>query len=105
MLQKVNLNCKIQGVQAYWNGPRINHLLFVGDLILFFKLIEQSFHKVNTILHDFHMASHLVVNKSKSIVWFSPNIPRQRRKEFVELLGIKAAQKFGKYVGSYIDHP
>ena len=47
---------------------------------------------VNSILNQFHMALGLMVNKLKSKVWFSPNTPKTKRKEFVELLGFKVVQ-------------
>ena len=65
MLQQAELNNQIQGVRACRNAPRINHLMFVDDLILFFKVSDHSCQVMNSILSEFQTLSRLRVNKEK----------------------------------------
>ena len=43
------------------------------------------------------------MNHTKSKVWFSPNTLKVKRKGFVDKFGIQLVNKFGKYLGTYID--
>ena len=105
MLQKANKANLIQGVRASKNAPKINHLLFADDLILFIKVNKSTYQAIQDIFNQFEEMSGLTINREKSEIWFGPNTPKQPRKEYVDQLGLRMVRKFGKYLGTYVDEP
>ena len=68
--------------------------MFVDDLILFIKVTCLSFQIINNIFNQFKRVSRLVINWVKFELWFSPNTPREWRKDFTNQLGVKLVHKF-----------
>lgn len=66
----------MRGVIICENNPRINHLFFADDTLLFIRNKIEDLETVRDILHKFEMVYGKKVNLSKSILFFSPNMPR-----------------------------
>ena len=79
--------------------------MLTDDLILFFKILDQSCQVINSILNEFQRLLGLRVNKEKLEIWFNPNTPRAQKNNFAMQLGFKVVEQFGKYLGTYIDGP
>ena len=77
MLQKAKEDMHIQGVQPSKNSLRINHLMFVNNLILFIKVIDSIYQIINNVFNEFERISGLVINHVKSKFWFSLNTSKQ----------------------------
>ncbi|KAL1151424.1 hypothetical protein V6Z11_A09G041000 [Gossypium hirsutum] len=71
MLLHAQDNNILRGIRASINGPRINHLFFVDDALLFVR------NKKNDV--------EMLINRDKSMVLFSPNTPSTDRNEFGDL--------------------
>ncbi|CAH9113824.1 unnamed protein product, partial [Cuscuta epithymum] len=88
----------IHGVAVARGAPRISHLLFADDSLLFFQANHREASIVKEILHDYESASGQVVNFNKSKVFFSTNVSVSCREGLVELLGVGPAAMEEKYL-------
>ena len=77
MLQKAKEDKLIQGVHASRNSLKINHLLFANNLILFIKITNSTCQAIHNIFTQFEEMSSLALNREKSEIWFSLNMPKQ----------------------------
>ena len=96
MLFRAQEENKIQGVKISRHAPSISHLLYADDLVFFFKATPEACEHIKSISHVFGQASGLVMNKSRSSVWFSRNAPRLFKRMMAGLLGIRMVDKMGK---------
>lgn len=92
-----------QGIKFSRRGPAISHLLYADDLILFFKADNESPFTLNGILHDFCSIASLSIKIQKSNLILSPNTPRLRKIELINLFRVEATNKLGKYLGVFVD--
>lgn len=91
-------------VKASTSGPTFSHLFFTNDLLLFAKANQQNFKSVREALDEFCMVSSQKINPTKSKVYFSPNIERDQKAEFYEILGFHSTPKLGAYLGFPLRH-
>ena len=72
-------NHKISGVSICKGCPKITHLFFADNSLLFCKANSQEFHNLVNILQLYEAASGQKINADKSLVFFSSNTPDERR--------------------------
>ncbi|KAL4332338.1 hypothetical protein GQ457_07G002550 [Hibiscus cannabinus] len=60
-------------------GPRINHLLFANDSLIFIRNSASEAQRLKHILHIYGQASGQKVNYDKSTIFFCPKISQQDR--------------------------
>ena len=53
MLQQTKHDNLIQGIKACQNAPKINHLMFADDPILYIKVTNSSYQNFNNIFQQF----------------------------------------------------
>lgn len=103
-LTNLQLTKKISGVKiAKLQGPKVNHLLFADDCVLFFKANMETCNIVNNLLLRFASISGLKVNTNKSQVYFSPNTPPRFRKLMSKILKCPYSDTIGLYLGNTLD--
>lgn len=73
-----------EGKKAGKRGPRISHLIFVNDLILFGKAIVHQVACIMKVLKNFCEASYQRVSIEKSNIMFSKNTPQQLRRQIMQ---------------------
>ncbi|KAA3486820.1 reverse transcriptase [Gossypium australe] len=71
LIQAQNNNV-IRGIRASIDGPRINHLFFADDALLFIRNKEKDVEEIVKILTNFSKDSCQNINKDKSMILFSP---------------------------------
>ena len=73
LLKSRRQSSNMEGLQVSSTAPKINHLLFADDSLLFFKEKSEGAEEVNQVLDTYCRASGQRVNHAKSTIFFSPN--------------------------------
>lgn len=90
---------QIQGCRISPSAPEITHLLFADDSFLFFRATREEATRVKDILNEYAENSGQSVNYSKSGVFFSSNVRRDKQVEISEILGIHGDISTSNYLG------
>ena len=99
-------NAKLwQPVKASCSGPAFSHLFFANDLVLFAKADHTNCSAIRDFLDDFCSLSGQAISDAKSRVYFLPNVDRDSRESFCDILGFTSTPSLGKYLGIPIKHP
>ena len=77
LLRKAERDRKISGVSVCRGGPKISHLLFFDDSLLFCCASSAECHRLMEVLAMYERASGQMVNKEKTALFFSKNTPEQ----------------------------
>ncbi|KAL8532635.1 hypothetical protein ACS0TY_009008 [Phlomoides rotata] len=64
---------KFEGITVARGSPKISHLFFADNSLLFFKITEESCGNIKECLSKYEMASGQLINYDKSAISFSPN--------------------------------
>ncbi|XP_030923348.1 uncharacterized protein LOC115950262 [Quercus lobata] len=92
-------NQRISGVSICRGCPKITHLFFVDDSLLFCKVNSQECQNLIDILQLYKAASGQKINVDKSSVFFSNNTSDDRRCEVLNMLGPMQDTQHKKYLG------
>jgi hypothetical protein len=99
LLTQVDREGFLEGVPTSRRGPRINHLLFAYDNLLFYRASIEHWQKLTDILQDYELASGQCLNHLKTEIFFSCNTPTKIREKIAEVSGIPASQRYDTYLG------
>ncbi|KAL4304112.1 hypothetical protein GQ457_10G013500 [Hibiscus cannabinus] len=89
----------LAGLCASRNGPRINHLLFADNSLIFIRNSATEALRLKHILHIYGQASGQRVNYDKSTIFFFPKICQQDRDAVSAILGVHEVTDPGVYLG------
>ena len=90
-------NAKLwQPVKASCSGLAFSHLFFADDLVLFAKSDPTNCSAIRDVLDVFCSLSGQSVSDAKSRVYFSPNVDRDSRESFCDILGFAPIPSLGK---------
>ena len=70
----------ILGIKLGRHCPILSHLLFVDDSLFFLKESVENCERMFKIIEEYCKASGRMVNKEKSCVVFTANVPEEHRK-------------------------
>uniref|UniRef100_A0A5B7AER2 Reverse transcriptase domain-containing protein n=1 Tax=Davidia involucrata TaxID=16924 RepID=A0A5B7AER2_DAVIN len=90
---------KIHGIAVARNAPKISHLFFADDSLLFAKAIEDQVLEISRIIELYGDASGQQINFDKSSLSFSPNVPEDKREVIKQILGVSLCSIHNKYLG------
>ena len=99
LINNAALNQKITGVSICRGCPKITHLFFADDSLLFCKANGQECQYLIEVLQLYEAASGQKINADKSSVFFSNNTPDDRRCEVLNMLGPMQDTRHKKYLG------
>ena len=89
----------IQGVAAASKGPKISHLFFADDSLLFCRARMEDCNKLMEILKCYEKASGQCVNSDKSGIWFSSNTRNEDKITAMNILNIHRPMNQDSYLG------
>ena len=99
LLQKAELEGHIHGVSICQRAPRISHLLFANDSLLFCQATKKETKEVLDILKLYAKASCQCINMEKSLVYFNSNTSSWKRELIKAMLGVSEVARFEAYLG------
>ena len=98
LLCKATKDKEIRGLSICKQGPRITHLFFADNCLLFYRSNATQCLKIQQILDWYEVASGQQVNKAKTTLFFSRNTPNSVQQEIKVLLGVPAIKHYEKYL-------
>lgn len=99
LLQDANDKGAISGIITSPSSPRISHLLFADNSLIFCKADELNCLNIKRMLMLYEEASSESINFNKSAMIFSPSINTDRGNYLSNLLGIKMKESLDSYLG------
>ncbi|KAK3229242.1 hypothetical protein Dsin_001123 [Dipteronia sinensis] len=87
------------GFRCSREGPKISHLFFTDDSLLFTRASERDCRTIKRILDDYASASGQVVNFQKLAMCVSKRVNRQRATGLARLLGVQLVRCHERYLG------
>ena len=89
----------IQGVAICQNGPRVSHLFFADDIILFCRAQEEECQKILDILALYERGSGQKINRDKTNIFFSSNTFPDMEDRIQAILGVLVIRRYEQYLG------
>ena len=99
LITKVANDGDIQGVSICKNGPKLTHLLFVDDSLVFCRSTKAECHKLLHVLYTYESASGQQVNRAKTNLFFSKSTTPNMQILIKNALGVEVVQQYEKYLG------
>ena len=99
LIIKAVRNQMLSGLSIYRGCPKITHLFFADDSLLFCKANSQECQQLIEILCLYEAASGQKINADKSSVFYSANTLEEKKNEILEILGPMQDSRYGKYLG------
>ncbi|KAL6178884.1 hypothetical protein ACLB2K_050401 [Fragaria x ananassa] len=88
-----------KSVNASQSGPRISHLFFADDLMLFAEATDHQAYGLKTCLDNFCVISGQIISYEKSLIFCSPNTPKTMASSISATCGSPLTSDLGKYLG------
>ena len=89
----------IHGFQLCRRSPKLTHLLFADDSLLFCKSDTVECQRVLDILGVYEKCSGQQINRSKTTIYFNKSTIEERRLAIKELLGVPEIREYERYLG------
>ncbi|XP_010690686.1 uncharacterized protein LOC104904188 [Beta vulgaris subsp. vulgaris] len=99
MIQRKVQARQIHGVKVSRSGPRISHLFFADDSLLFTRASIQECTVIVDILNKYELASGQKINYEKSEVSFSRGVSIKQREDLTNVLNMRQVENHEKYPG------
>ena len=90
---------QIQGVSICKKGPRLTHLFFADDSLIFCKASLVECQKIQDLLGYYERASNQKLNRNKIGLFFSKSTPSNILDQIKSLLGVQEIKQFERYLG------
>ena len=99
LISQASLSGEIQGYWLCRNSPKLTHLLFANDSLLFCRATMQECQKVLDILKIYGRCSGQQINKNKTTIFFSKFTSEDMRNHIKQALGVPEINQYEKYLG------
>ncbi|KAI0530979.1 hypothetical protein KFK09_000528 [Dendrobium nobile] len=86
------------GIQISPNGPKISHLLYADDIIIFSEAKLNMVKKIKGLVKKFCDWTGQKVNNEKSLILCGNSVKRRRKNEISKIMGFKLVKEFN-YLG------
>ena len=98
-LQRAARSDAIRRFSLCRNGPKITHLFFADDTLLFCRTTMSDLDVIQRILLLYEQALGQKLNREKTTVFFSKATPIKRKLEIIDFLGVSEVREYEKYLG------
>ena len=99
MLQKDEFDTNLRGISVCRGAPRISHLLFADDCIVFCKASMDEGLKITKILEKYEKESGQKLNKEKTSLFFSKNTGREVQEAVKDMFEAEIILQHERYLG------
>ena len=99
MIKNAELQGDIHGYSLCRRGPKLTHLLFANDSLIFCKATMKECDKVMDLLNKYKEAAGQKVNRSKILLFFSNSVLEEVKHEIKGKLGVPKIMHYEKYIG------
>ena len=99
LLTRAKEEGRLHGVSLCRRAPRITHLLFDDDSLLFCQANQEEVQCITDTLQLYAASSGQCINFEKSSVYFSSNTEVAQREGTKAALGVKDVESFESYLG------
>ena len=99
LIQKEKIAGTLQGVSISRGGPKITHLFFADDSLLFCKATTDDVNRIQGILSLYEKASGQQINRQKTTIFFSKSTPIPTQNVIQNMLGVPAIKQYERYLG------
>ena len=94
IFRKAAMKGDIEGFFLYRNGPKVTHLFFVDDCLLFCRSTLEECQKIQELLAYYEVALGQMINKEKTTLFFSKNTDEQTQETIKVSLNVPAIQNY-----------
>ncbi len=99
LLRKAERDKRLRGITICRGGPRLSHLLFADDSLLFAEAEQRESRTLLEILKLYEESSGQKINMRKTSIFFSKNTKEEKREELKNLWGAQVSTQYEKYLG------
>ena len=99
MIKKAVDRGKMEGISICRGGPRISHIFFADDSIVFYKASTEECDALQWILGVYENSSGQQLNRSKTSLFFSPNTSESTKHEIKNRFEAQVIKQHEKYLG------
>ncbi|KAL0453645.1 UNVERIFIED_CONTAM: hypothetical protein Slati_1342600, partial [Sesamum latifolium] len=90
---------EIQGIAISRHSPRISHILFADNTIIFGHAREEAIVAIIRVLEAYELVSRQVIKFEKSSMVVSRGVGERERQSLVDVLEVQLVSKHEKYLG------
>ena len=99
LIEQGVVGSEIEGVTLCRNGPKISHLFFADDSLVFCRAQVEDVKKIQEVLYKDERASGQKINSNKTTLFFSQNVLGSVKESIKNLLGVLEIKEYEKYLG------
>jgi len=99
LLQQAERKGIITGVPTSLRGPRLSHIFFVNDNIIFCKANSVEWRRIMKIFGIYEKGSGQKLNLLKTSLFFNSNTSQERKQEVLSLSGLMETHRIDTYLG------
>jgi hypothetical protein len=99
MVSEANNKGSLMGVPTSKYGPRVSHLFFEDDSLLFYRSTLSQWNHLTQLLVRYEAALGQWLNCNKTVIFFSKNTSQDDKRAIVEAAGILVTQRYDSYLG------
>ena len=99
LLTRAAASGDIRGISICRNEPRLTHLLFADNSLLFCRASIQECMHIQALLSTYEEASRQKLNRDKTTLFFSKITDTEIQDSIKDLLGVLEIKQYEKYLG------
>ena len=99
MIKKATTVGDIWGISICRSGPKLTHLLFADDSLVFCRATVNECQKIMEILSAYERASGQKINRDKKNLFFSKSTSQDMQMLIKDTIGVPIVQHYEIYLG------